>query len=694
MQFTNKKLLLFDFDGTLIDSVPDLAASVNFMLKQLNREIFDEDTIRSWVGNGAKTLVKRAIENSFKNNTQLSDTFFQKALDIFLTHYKNNLCNNTQLYDNVAQTLHKLHKQGYTLAIITNKPYDFIAPILQSLQLNELFTLLLGADSLQEKKPHPQPLLYACEKLGFTPNEALMIGDSKNDILAAQAAEIESVGVTYGYNYDEDISTYKPDAIINDFSKLLKLLSPKIAIVGGGVAGSSVAIFLAELGLDVTLFEKNTTLVDGPPICHLHAGGNLYREISQQQCLRLLRESIELIHLYPYTIDMRPTVLITPKTDPQNPQALLPRLERLKQEYAALVAQDPKNKVLGEVDEYYRVFTKEEILALKEHPLVEKPQTFDEWMVVVAKEIDLKKVQFPFIMVQEYGLNIFRLAASASLMLQQYQNATVLTNTQVDSIKKKKNGYELSYNKNTQEFDYLINAAGFKSGEIDDMLGIHRERFVEFKAAYVTQCGCDSTPWPEVIFYGERGTPQGMAQFTPYKDGYFQLHGMTKDITLFDDGLIKSSPLSAQPKLDAKFLEKIYSGWQADTLKERTRNAIKYMSQYIPSFANATCTQKPLYGAQQIPGDDADLRAAEVSFNGSNYARCEIVKASSVLSMADTIVERFHLIPKPYPLREFLSLESLSHTKVDEKASSIAITRNYPKSLAYLNNPLCYNTTK
>ncbi len=93
----------------------------------------------------------------------------------------------------------------------------------------------------------------------------------------------------------------------------------RIAVVGGGIAGSTIALYLSELGLDVSLFEKGPSLVSGPPICHLHAGGNLYREISDQQCVTLLRESIDLVRFYPDAVDYRPTVIAVPEDDKGRP---------------------------------------------------------------------------------------------------------------------------------------------------------------------------------------------------------------------------------------------------------------------------------------------------------------------------------------------------------------------------------------
>jgi hypothetical protein len=217
------------------------------------------------------------------------------------------------------------------------------------------------------------------------------------------------------------------------------------------------------------------------------------------------------------------------------------------------------------------------------------------------------------------------------------------------------------------------------------MLGFKRERFVEFKVAYVSQWDTCDTFWPEVIFYGERGTPKGMAQFTPYPGGYFQLHGMTKDITLFEDGLVKSSQQSAQPQLKTKFLDKIEKEWNPTDAKTRSQLAIDHLAHYIPSFDSAKVVSKPLYGAQQIPGLDASLRAADVSFVDEHYARCEIVKASSVLTMADTITKQLvalgYVDEKMYKKRNFATMRELDGRQISKHAESLCRARDYPIAL-------------
>jgi len=467
----------------------------------------------------------------------------------------------------------------------------------------------------------------------------------------------------------------------------------KIAIIGGGVAGATAALYFGKLGLDITLFEKEPSLVTGPPFCHLHAGGNLYREISDAQCITLLKQSIDFLRFYPYIVDYRPTVIVLPTTDKGTPEALLPRLELLTKEYERLIKDDPENEVLGKSEHYYKVFEKEEIETLKEKTIVPEPKTCKEWMIPVAQNIDLNKVQFPLIMVQEYGLNLFRLAAGTALSLESMTNVQLHLQSIVHNVQQDcdKQGWILSYvkeDKSHQEhFDYLINAAGFRTGKIDDFIGAPCEAMVEFKAAYVSKWDDhNDIKFPEIIFHGERGTPRGMGQFTPYPHGYFQLHGMTKEITLYEDGLVSNTAVSCQPRLGQDFIDKIEKEWKEEETRKRTHSAIKHLSQYIPSFSTATVGSKPLFGAQQIPGDDPTLRVAEVSFPRERYARCEIVKVSSVLDMIDAIAKVFAdlaIIEKSaVGDRDIAHTLHFDDTILTQKAESIAKERQYPAALA------------
>ncbi|WP_159820760.1 FAD-dependent oxidoreductase [Colwellia sp. 20A7] len=482
----------------------------------------------------------------------------------------------------------------------------------------------------------------------------------------------------------------------------------KIAIIGGGVAGSTIALRFAELGLDTTLIEKGPSLVNGPPICHLHAGGNLYREISDEQCLVLLQQSIDTVKVYPHSVNIRPTVIALPKTDNGEPEDLLPRLEKLRAKYQDLVNKDNRNQVLGKPADYFRFYSRAELEVLQQKTIPENAIDASDWLISFAQNVDLNKLKFPVLLVQEYGLSAFRFAAIASLAIERLPKCHLQTNNQVVGLTQQtdKPGWQVSTKQHGSDivqhknYDYVINACGFKSGEIDDMVSAKRKRMVEFKAAYVAHWPQCHGIWPEIVFYGERGTPQGMAQLTPYPDGYFQLHGMTQDITLFDQGLVASSVNSAQPKLAKRFIEKIDKQWPEQLIQNRTLGSIEHMAQFLPEFSSATVAAKPLFGAQQIPGEDANLRTADVSFYGQHYARAEIVKASSALDAADAILKNFidcgliseqlmyaderlvkaginYLTEHYFPV----SLQC-SETEVTERAIALAQERDYPMALA------------
>jgi len=221
VKFIDKKAILFDLDGTIIDSVPDLAISINLMLKQLGRETFEEDTIRYWVGNGALVLVSRALSGSTEVDADLDPKLFEEAFALFSKFYLQSPAVSTQLYPNVKESLTKLHDK-YTLVIVTNKAVEFVAPILKGLGIYDLFEFYIGGNSLERKKPDPMQLLYVCKRLNISVDEAVMVGDTKNDILSANSANMQSIGLTYGYNYGEPIITYHPDLIVDDFSDILK----------------------------------------------------------------------------------------------------------------------------------------------------------------------------------------------------------------------------------------------------------------------------------------------------------------------------------------------------------------------------------------------------------------------------------------------------------------------------------------
>lgn len=221
----NKQLLIFDFDGTLIDSVPDLADATNAMLTTLGKDTYPLDTIRNWVGNGSRMLVERALVGKIEVlEDELTVEEAEHAEQVFFDAYKNLSDSKTVAYPNVDSGLRQLKEAGYTLALVTNKPIRFVPKILESFGWTSLFDMVLGGDSLTTKKPDPAPLLHVCDKLGVMQDKAVMIGDSRNDILAGQNAKIDTLGLSYGYNYGQDIRDLNPTAAFDDFATLVKYL--------------------------------------------------------------------------------------------------------------------------------------------------------------------------------------------------------------------------------------------------------------------------------------------------------------------------------------------------------------------------------------------------------------------------------------------------------------------------------------
>ncbi|MCM2678352.1 phosphoglycolate phosphatase [Echinimonas agarilytica] len=217
------RAIAFDLDGTLIDSAPDLGAALNQMLTQLNLPSVGMAEVRGWVGNGMKMLVTRSLVH---HAADASESAIQHALALFSAAYAQHLSINTVVYNGVMESLTALYKAGYRLALITNKASCYLPDILRAYHMDEMFEVVLGGDSLLEKKPHPLPLLHVCEAFDVEPHQLLMVGDSKNDIEAGKNAGCPTLGLTYGYNYGEHISLSAPDMTADSLIELLPVLIP------------------------------------------------------------------------------------------------------------------------------------------------------------------------------------------------------------------------------------------------------------------------------------------------------------------------------------------------------------------------------------------------------------------------------------------------------------------------------------
>ncbi|MGF1546427.1 MAG: phosphoglycolate phosphatase [Thiotrichales bacterium] len=220
-------MVLIDVDGTLVDSVPDLAYCVDEMLRELGMPVRGESTVRHWVGNGVERLVKRALINQLDGEPD--EALFERALPIFMALYRDNTSKRSLLYPGVREGIDYLKGSGFRLGCVTNKAAQFTLPLLRDLGIHDEFEVIVAGDTLPQKKPDPAPLLYAAQQLGCTPEESLMLGDSQSDVKAARAAGFQIVCMSYGYNHGEDIRRYHPDAVIDSMTELPALLEASVA---------------------------------------------------------------------------------------------------------------------------------------------------------------------------------------------------------------------------------------------------------------------------------------------------------------------------------------------------------------------------------------------------------------------------------------------------------------------------------
>ncbi len=221
----NIKLIAFDLDGTLLDSVPDLAVAADQAVQALGFPAVSEEQVRDYVGNGADVLVGRALSQSMTIDPTLDEALLVKARELFDDFYDKSGHKLSHLYPAVTETLAELKQAGFTLALVTNKPSKFVPEILAKHGIDKYFVDVLGGDAFPEKKPNPVALNWLMEKHNCQPEEMLMVGDSKNDILAAKNAGCAAFGLTYGYNHGEPIAASNPEFVADTIADLIDVVA-------------------------------------------------------------------------------------------------------------------------------------------------------------------------------------------------------------------------------------------------------------------------------------------------------------------------------------------------------------------------------------------------------------------------------------------------------------------------------------
>ena len=212
------KLLLWDLDGTLVDSELDLAHAINAMLRHLKRPELPVEVVASYIGDGAPMLVRRALGDP------QDEGFVREAVEYFMLYYRDHKLDHTYVYPGVLETLKAIRQRSkLQMAVLTNKPVGASRGICEGLELSGFMSQIYGGNSFSTKKPDPHGARVLLEEHGVSPTEAVMIGDSQNDVLTANNAGMYSVGVTYGLS-PESLKIHPPDVLIDEAGELLDVL--------------------------------------------------------------------------------------------------------------------------------------------------------------------------------------------------------------------------------------------------------------------------------------------------------------------------------------------------------------------------------------------------------------------------------------------------------------------------------------
>ncbi len=217
------ELILFDLDGTLVDSVGDLSWCGNEMLRRLDMPTHDPQAARNWVGNGLERLVKRVLTGDM--DADPDPALFERGEKIFSDLYARHASDHSELYPGVLETLQQLAGLDLRIACVTNKPEPFTSQLIESMGLASFFELVVAGNTTPRKKPDPMPLHYAADHFNLDYQNCLMVGDSSNDVKAARAAGFSIVCVPYGYNHGNDIHDSSPDMVVENLLELAQLFT-------------------------------------------------------------------------------------------------------------------------------------------------------------------------------------------------------------------------------------------------------------------------------------------------------------------------------------------------------------------------------------------------------------------------------------------------------------------------------------
>ena len=218
------KAVLFDLDGTLVDTAPDLAAALNAVLQRHNKPALAYPTIRAIVSNGADALIKLAFGSNIKSSEQ------QSLKAELISHYQQNIATQSKLFDGLAEALGHLENRQIPWGIVTNKPAHLTLPLLEQLGLDQRAACIVCGDQVNQPKPHPESIYLACKQLSISPEYSIYIGDAERDIRSGRLAGLKTIACAYGYiDQHDDINSWQADQLIEtpiDLLHALKTLTP------------------------------------------------------------------------------------------------------------------------------------------------------------------------------------------------------------------------------------------------------------------------------------------------------------------------------------------------------------------------------------------------------------------------------------------------------------------------------------
>lgn len=214
----NRELLLFDLDGTLVDSAADLYRAMNMSLNTLQLPLVTEHQVRTWIGKGTAVFCQSTLQYL---TGQVDPAQHRQLLDTFLDIYNAEPCVDTQPFAGIVDFLEWGMKHNKKMICVTNKPEQPARMIIDALGLNQYFVDVIGGDRFEERKPHPRQLLFCVDHYQLAKEQVLMIGDSSNDVEAARRARVDCIVVSYGYNHGEDIQNCQPQQVVDNLTELL-----------------------------------------------------------------------------------------------------------------------------------------------------------------------------------------------------------------------------------------------------------------------------------------------------------------------------------------------------------------------------------------------------------------------------------------------------------------------------------------